>query len=1283
MPVSLRRLALSVLVTLVASSVAFGQGGTTASISGTVVDSSGLLVPGATVTITDTATNTTFEAVTGARGAFNVPALNPGTYTITIALQGFKTAVLEDVVLNAGEPTSVRATLELGELTETVVVSGAGSIVQTQTSSVATTLNVRQISNLPLTSRGVLEFVINLPGVNTPGGSRNSQVNGLPQSALNITLDGINVQDNTLKSSDGFFAIVNPRVDAIEEVTVSGASQGADASGQGAVQIRFVTRSGSNDYAGSVYWYVRSDKLNENSWFNIRDDIEKPKLKQNQVGFRVGGPLSIPGLFDGRDKLFFFVNYEEFRQPSDIGRLRTVMSPEAQAGLFRYNTSGGVRSVNLFELAAANGQLATMDPIVRNLLADIRAATGTTGTILDLTDPNIQDYRYNVARRSHNRYPTVRVDYNVTDNHRLSTSWNYQRFLSTPDTLNNRDPRFPGFPATADQTSTRLAVSNSLRSTLRSNLVNEVRVGYSGAPVEFFTALSPSMWSGDLANQGGFYLNISTAGGITNASNSPTPSSRNAFNWLVEDTVTWLKGDHSITLGGSWNQVDIWRKNQTLLPTINFDIVNGDPAEDLFTTSNFPGASSSQIADAGDLYAVLTGRVSAINSNAAINPDTNKFVYNGLRHQEGRLRQMGFYAQDSWRIRPDLTLNYGVRYELQFPFTPKNDSYSNSTLEDVWGISGLASTCTNPSAVNPNDCNLFKPGLMPGKAITEYYPFKKGENAYNMDLNNIAPSVGVAWTPSRDDGFLGRFLGSPGDTVLRGGFARSFNRPGMTDFTSRYDDNPGLLITVNRSLSEGNLGPLPVLLREPGTLGPPPFQEEREYPMTDTVTGDVAIFDPNIQVPYNDTWTLGYQRALGTNHAMEIRYVGTRSRDLWGNYNYNEVNILENGFLDEFKLAQANLAANIAAGRGNTFRYYGAGTGTSPLPILLAYFSGRSDASNAAAYSSSSFRSSSWYNRLARMNPDPFGFANALDSSSSRRANALRAGLPDNFLVANPNKLGGAEVNGNGGYTNYNSLQLELRRRMSAGLQFQTSYVFGRAYISQFYSFRVPRLEVLDTGDEGGVTHALKANWVYELPFGQGKRWGSNVGGALDRLIGGWQIHGTARFQSGEMVNFGNVRMVGFTKKDLEGFYKIRLDQDQRVWMLPQDVIDNTVKAFSVSATSPTGYSSQGVPEGRYFAPANGPDCIETIDSDYGSCGARQIVVHGPMYKNMDLSITKLIPLKGTARLEFRFEMLNAFNWVNYNPVTGIGSNPSNYEVTGLNGVTQSRITQIVSRFTW
>jgi hypothetical protein len=166
---------------------------------------------------------------------------------------------------------------------------------------------------------------------------------------------------------------------------------------------------------------------------------------------------------------------------------------------------------------------------------------------------------------------------------------------------------------------------------------------------------------------------------------------------------------------------------------------------------------------------------------------------------------------------------------------------------------------------------------------------------------------------------------------------------------------------------------------------------------------------------------------------------------------------------------------------------------------------------------------------------------------------------------------------------------------MSQGLQFQASYVFGRAYQSEFFSFRVPREEVLDGGTEGGITHALKATWVYELPFGQGRRFASNAGAVLDRIIGGWQVHGIARFQSGQIINFGNVRMVGFGIGELKDMYKLRIDEDQNVFFLPFEVIDNTIKAFATDPTSVTGYSALGAPEGRYFAPASGPDCLETM----------------------------------------------------------------------------------------
>ena len=260
-------------------------------------------------------------------------------------------------------------------------------------------------------------------------------------------------------------------------------------------------------------------------------------------------------------------------------------------------------------------------------------------------------------------------------------------------------------------------------------------------------------------------------------------------------------------------------------------------------------------------------------------------------------------------------------------------------------------------------------------------------------------------------------------------------RDGTSDFAGAMDDNPGIAITADRTHALGNLGPRGgVLLRNRGDLGPPAFPNTRVYRMTDVATGDVRIFDRNLQVPYAQTWTAGWQRKVSQNMAVEARCVGTRHHQGWITYNYNEINIVENGFLDEFRRAQQNLQANVAAGRGADFRYFGPGTGTSPLPVYLAYFAGRADAGNSAAYSSSLFANSTFVNHLAMFNPQPNVAANALDADATRRANALRAGLPANFLVANPDLLGGAEVTGNGEYSKFNGLQLELRKRLSHGL---------------------------------------------------------------------------------------------------------------------------------------------------------------------------------------------------------------------------------------------------------
>jgi hypothetical protein len=256
---------------------------------------------------------------------------------------------------------------------------------------------------------------------------------------------------------------------------------------------------------------------------------------------------------------------------------------------------------------------------------------------------------------------------------------------------------------------------------------------------------------------------------------------------------------------------------------------------------------------------------------------------------------------------------------------------------------------------------------------------------------------------------------------------------------------------------------------------------------------------------------------------------------------------------------------------------------------------------------------------------------------------------------------------------------------MANGLQLQANYAYGVSYGSNRYSFRVPRLktrQAFTADDDGGVTHAFKLNWVYELPFGRNRKWMTDANRWVETFLGGWAWYGTGRVQSGRLLDFGNVRVVGMSEKEFVEMFKLRIDENQKVWMLPADVIENTVKAYNTSPTSATGYGPLGPPTGRYLAPANSPTCMETVSNDYGDCGVRTLVVTGPMYVRFDMSFAKRIPIAGSFNFEFRAEMFNVFNHVNYSPITGIGGTAVDaFEIT--TAVDQARTMQLVFRLNW
>ena len=295
-----------------------------------------------------------------------------------------------------------------------------------------------------------------------------------------------------------------------------------------------------------------------------------------------------------------------------------------------------------------------------------------------------------------------------------------------------------------------------------------------------------------------------------------------------------------------------------------------------------------------------------------------------------------------------------MRWEVQFPFEGLNDTAAAVSYQGLYGESGLG--------------NLFKPGTLTGGPST-YALFGTGYKTYKADYGNFAPTIGIAWSPNFENSFLRRIGGSSGQTVIRAGYSVAFNREGVGVFTAVTGSNPGGTITTNRNLTLGNL-PVGTYLRQ-GPFAPPAFPSSPVYPNNGLLTDSVNGFLPDLKVGSIKSWTLSIQRELTSDTVLEVRYIGNRGKDLWRQYDLNELNIVENGVFNEWRIAQKNLLANIAANRcqpGFTsnpaqasatvtflagcqanFAYFGPGTGTSPLPITIGYFQGLTGAATGVA----------------------------------------------------------------------------------------------------------------------------------------------------------------------------------------------------------------------------------------------------------------------------------------------------------------------------------------------
>src|SRR5258708_8236513 len=328
----------TILVTtlfLLMASFVFAQTTATGTLEGTVTDASGAIIPAAQVKVSNAATGQNFETTSNEHGYWVIASLPSAVYRVTVNQTGFKTATVIDVKVDAATPAKVNITLQVGAVTETVEVTGGAEVLQTSTATVTSTLVGKQLHDLPFTSRNLSELIVTQPGSATPGVPRSTSVYGLPQTAMNVTLDGINIQDNSNKSSDGFFNAIFPRADPIEEISVSSASAGADSNAEGAYQVKMVTRSGSNEWHGGLFEQHRNQSLNSNFYFNNINNQARDHIVFNQFGGNVGGPIK-------KNKVFFFGAFEGFRLPQTYTEpTGTVLTPAPVAGKFTY-TSGRV-----------------------------------------------------------------------------------------------------------------------------------------------------------------------------------------------------------------------------------------------------------------------------------------------------------------------------------------------------------------------------------------------------------------------------------------------------------------------------------------------------------------------------------------------------------------------------------------------------------------------------------------------------------------------------------------------------------------------------------------------------------------------------------------------------------------------------------------------------------------------------------------------------------------------------------------------------------------------------
>ena len=1195
----------------------------TGSIAGTVTDRQGLVVSGAQVRITNQDTGARYDTVTSSLGAYQLLRLVPGVYRVEINKSGFRTSAVTDVKVDAGTEYSVAPiNLDVGSKTEVIEVSAGEELVQTTSAQVTATVEKRQLDELPLQDRNPLAVTLLQAGVSgfmqsdlTSFPPSNTAINGQRTSFTNMTLDGINIQDNFIRENAVDFTPNNFLLGQVAEVTITNQNGGPD-TGLGSSQVNFITPAGTNKWHGEVFWFHRNSFLAANDWFNNHEGIPRPHFLLNQVGGNIGGPIL-------RKRLFVYGAYELYDNPSHTPGSGTILLPGAVQGLFSYHTdcgmpktapcpagvtNGQIVKTNLFSLRCASASyLCSSDPAIASQMAQLPGPANdpTQGDGL-----NTSGFKLNRRNNSRLDNASTRFDYIASQHHSFAATFAWNRaFFDRPDV----DGSFDLVPNVFNRDTIKF-LSTSWRWSPRATFTNEARFGFDLAPGFF---------------KGGVNVHVQpyVLAGTIYSNPSPTAfyqgRDTNTYSW--QDNASWTHRNHTINFGGLIQHIYTGTVDaNAVIPTYGLGFSSFDsnkPTERDFSCAVCSGdISSGDLGSASALLATLAGNIGSVSQQFNVSSRTSGYVSSAPQIGDYTLNDYSLYAADSWKLRRQLTLSLGLRWEYMGRYNELHGLLLEPVIQSGQSVQQT----------------------LLGDANVDFVGGSSGRQVYAKDLDNFAPQIGISWDPWGN-----------GKTAVRAGFSLHY----VNDETIRASMNsttqmPG----INTFLSDGNLVGNTVTGNPPPAITPPmpqiPYTLQDQWlqscagpantpPDTFTCNGIMAappnlgfMDHPNLQTPYVQDWNVSIQRSIGWDTSLTVSYLGNRANRLYKGIDYNQVDIRNNGILGDFLRARSNGFLSLAATGTFDPRYDSGIPGSQPLTVF-------SQLDGQPQFGDGGFLACCLASLV--QTGEVGDLVNLEHVNYVNYANGQAFPWAPNLLIIPGDMLA------NAGYSDWNAGTIELRRRSRRGLYLQANYSFskaitngdgvGQARFDPFLDNAQPWLDKRRAAID--LTHAFKTNFLYEVPIGRGHSLRPR-NPVLDQLASGWSVGTIMVWQSGMPYSI------------LSG--RATLNRGSRAG--GRNTADTTLSASQISHSLGV-FDKNGTlyaidpkfigPDGR-AAPADALTCTPLISGGFCNPGPGTVgnlardAFSGPAYYDWDLSISKKTSITEAQSLEFQGAFFNFLN---------------------------------------